>query len=843
MFYPTSFLERPVQVAKRFILAIVIAGIAVEMFAMEDGPCYSNRKEKPALRLAAQSALVDENHPQLCTLLAIEAVKEAPRTGFSRAISEQALINALMKVGGEPFENGQGAWDLAVSADSRLAVVGARDEVRVWDLTTRHPGTGCLVLRGHTDSVVDVAISDNHRWILSAGNWDNSARLWDMASSEPSKSAIVLKASAQVRRVAIGRDFIAAGSADGMVRLWKRAPQGITGSEIVLSGHGQNVHGDDITALHFSPDGAWLASASEDQTLRIWKLQQDDPGLNPIVFNQFQDVVSDVQFSPDGKWLISTCEDNKIRVWSMQQGGPSGEPRVLVGHMAGVKKLAISPNTHWLATASRDLTVRLWDLTSDSTSASHVLSGHTDSISHIAFSPDSKWLASCGADQTARLWDLTSLEALGPPHILMGPEATVQRVAFATNSQLLTASSDGVRQWDMRVPDPQTAYKIFPGVQPALSRDGRWLYIRSDTTRKGHLLDLDLNDPWTHAFEVDDTYDLSFEPEFTEDDHWLITPNTYSVLVWPVRDGELGPAKKLGGFSSHFQSFATSTNSKWIAASDKDSVHLWSLSQKGDELTPVDSVKLESLPGRVAVDPTGRRIAINIANKLLLWDRGNEERSKKPYPILEDTYTFRFRFTTDGRWLIADNKSALTLWDLTKDESASHPIVVGEEGADISSPEAIQHFAVRGGRWLVTGSNNANTLRIWDLNSREPAKTSIRLYGHTWPAFRLEIDPDDHWLMSYSNNEALLWDLTAKSVQSSHITVPMPPIDLVLPTLALARKRSALVVELNHEVPGNVRPDGVLLWKLNRSDLLAQAARRAGRKLSKEESRIYGVKH
>ena len=43
-----------------------------------------------------------------------------------------------------------------------------------------------------------------------------------------------------------------------------------------------------VTSVAFSPDGEWLASGSDDQTIRLWELS--DPGAEPQVLRGHEDV-------------------------------------------------------------------------------------------------------------------------------------------------------------------------------------------------------------------------------------------------------------------------------------------------------------------------------------------------------------------------------------------------------------------------------------------------------------------------------------------------------------------------------------------------------------------------
>ena len=59
-------------------------------------------------------------------------------------------------------------------------------------------------------------------------------------------------------------------------------------------------------SVAFSPDGKRLASASEDQTVKVWDATS---GQETLTLKGHTDWVLSVAFSPDGKRLASASED------------------------------------------------------------------------------------------------------------------------------------------------------------------------------------------------------------------------------------------------------------------------------------------------------------------------------------------------------------------------------------------------------------------------------------------------------------------------------------------------------------------------------------------------------
>src|ERR1700710_1796955 len=77
----------------------------------------------------------------------------------------------------------------------------------------------------------------------------------------------------------------------------------------ILTGHTHYVFG-----IAISPNGRILASASGDNTARLWDLENSQPIGLPI---QHEDKVTSVSFSTDGNLLATGCWDKNAYTWDI----------------------------------------------------------------------------------------------------------------------------------------------------------------------------------------------------------------------------------------------------------------------------------------------------------------------------------------------------------------------------------------------------------------------------------------------------------------------------------------------------------------------------------------------
>jgi len=163
--------------------------------------------------------------------------------------------------------------------DEETVLLANRDkQVKVWTLSNATgPGNSLDVGKGrHEKQVNSAAFSHDGNYVVTTSD-DTRARVWEWRKEDGRRSPIATlhKSVKPIRNAVFSPDdkFIATVNDDGVVSLWewRTWQNGATGRDpIELRGHTNSVF-----CVAFDARGDFLATGSEDKTLRVWKALVD----------------------------------------------------------------------------------------------------------------------------------------------------------------------------------------------------------------------------------------------------------------------------------------------------------------------------------------------------------------------------------------------------------------------------------------------------------------------------------------------------------------------------------------------------------------------------------------
>jgi Caspase domain/WD domain, G-beta repeat len=261
---------------------------------------------------------------------------------------------------------------------------------------------------------------------------------------------------------AAGR-FLATGSEDKTVRIWSTSDRKLLRTIRMPAGAG---HIGKVYAVAMSPDGNIVAAGGWLEGPRVFAIYLFDRNTGKMTgrIGGLPGLVNELVFSADGRYLAAACGSGGLRVFDREKNWPEAFRDATYGDQSYGAAFADDGR---LTTSSIDGKVRLYDRSFKLVATQATLHGNPF---RLAFRPDGKVLAAGYAEKpSVDLLDGQTLARLPGPNVDGLDNGSLSSVAWSADGQTLFASGQ---------------YQDPTGYRPVLIWDQAGLGVRRAITAK-----------------------------------------------------------------------------------------------------------------------------------------------------------------------------------------------------------------------------------------------------------------------------------------------------------------------------------------------------------------------
>ncbi len=467
----------------------------------------------------------------------------------------------------------------------------------------------------------------------------------------------------------------------------------------------QQGHTNFVYSVAYSPDGKWLASGSEDKTVKLWNPKT---GKEIRTFKGHTREVTRVCFSKNGQFIFSSGKDNTIWRWSLINDSLS---KIILKESFQI--FDVSPDDQLLAIGIGRV-LKIFDVSTGN--LVHSFDNLSNGILSVAFSPDGQHLAAGFSSNNIDIWELSSWKKI---RSLEGHRDRVISLVFSPNGRILASGSMDaiIKLWD--------------------TAEGNELY-----TLLGHESKI---------------ASLAFSPDgrLLASASAVIYNKGDQFMLWDV-----GSGRKIKSFSGHnydVESLAFSPDGTTIASGSTDNtIKIWNTAS-GKEIRTLKGYLTDRFPGQVVFSPDGQYFATSISTKVTLW-RMSGKFEVKEFSGNEKGIN-SVAFSPDGRFIASGGSDkTIRLWDTRSGKQVRMMNVVYDKtkNGTLYAIAANLWFSPDGQYLAASIWDEENSVRIFEVSS---GNEILRLRGHSRSVLCTALSPDGRYLASGSSDKTIrIWD-------------------------------------------------------------------------------------
>ncbi|XP_018493738.1 WD repeat-containing protein 3 [Galendromus occidentalis] len=230
------------------------------------------------------------------------------------------------------------------------------------------------------------------------GTKQGNLQMFDLAAGELTETIAAHEGSTWSLSFTPGKKFLITGGSDKKVKFWSVEIDGATKKFTLKLSRCLELP-EAVTCVKVSPDGALLAVALSDNTIKIFFV--DSLKFFLSLYGHQYPVLS-LDISHDSRLLISGSSDRNVKIWGLDFGDCH---KSIFAHSDSVMGVQFLPKSHQFFSIGKDRMVKYWD--ADNFQRIVTLEGHQAEVWALAVSPNGKHVVTAGHDKSIRIWNKT----------------------------------------------------------------------------------------------------------------------------------------------------------------------------------------------------------------------------------------------------------------------------------------------------------------------------------------------------------------------------------------------------------------------------------------------------